>query len=128
MDKGFLYKLIGLTLTLAGLIFILNTIHLFDGYVSFVWTSLIFLVCTTIIVYFIMLRALSMKEHSNFVVAFGTGFAIKSFASLLFICYFIFYRPIGNHTFVLPFFFMYFAYTGLLVWDLWHESRKKPLP
>ncbi len=128
MHTGFLYKLIGLTLVLAGLIFIFNMLHVFDGFQSFVWISLVFLVVTTILVFFIMQRAMAMKEHSNFVVAFGTGFAIKSFLSLAFLCYFIFYKPIANHNFVFPFFFMYFAYTGLLVWDLWQMSKQKPLP
>ena len=128
MNKGFLYKLIGLTLILAGVIYLLQTQHVFDAFQSFVWISLGFLTLTTIVVYFIMLRAMAMKEHSNFVVAFGTGFAIKSFASLAFLCYFIFYKPIADHNFVLPFFLMYFAYTGLLVWDLWQQSKQKPLP
>jgi hypothetical protein len=128
MNKGFLYKLLGLTLILTGIIFFCDTLHLFEAYQSFVWQSLIFLTLTTILVHYIMLRAMAMKEHSNFVVAFGTGFAIKSFASLAFLCYFIFYRPIADHSFVLPFFFMYFAYTGILVWDLWQQSKRKPLP
>ena len=128
MNKGFLYKLIGLTLILAGVIYLVQTQHVFDAFQSFVWISLGFLTLTTIVVYFIMLRAMAMKEHSNFVVAFGTGFAIKSFASLAFLCYFIFYKPIADHNFVLPFFLMYFAYTGLLVWDLWQQSKRKPLP
>ena len=128
MKKQFLYLLTGLTLVLAGAIFILNTLHVFDGFTSFVWTSLVFLFLTTVLVYFIMLRAMAMKEHSNFVIAFGTGFAIKSFASLIFLCYFIFFKPITNHYFIAPFFAMYFAYTALLVWDLWQESKKKPLP
>ena len=128
MVKTFLYKLIGLTLVLAALIFLLNTQHLFDAFLPFVWMSLVFLTLTTILVYLIMHRAMTMKEHSNFVVAFGTGFAIKSFASLAFLCYFIFYKPIADHHFVFPFFFMYFAYTGLLVWDLWQYSKRKPLP
>ena len=128
MNKGFLYKLIGLTLILAGVIYLLQTQHVFDAFQSFVWISLGFLTLTTIVVYFIMLRAMAMKEHSNFVVAFGTGFAIKSFASLAFLCYFIFYKPIADHNFVLPFFLMYFAYTALLVWDLWQQSKQKPLP
>jgi hypothetical protein len=75
-----------------------------------------------------MERAMAMKAHSNFVAAFGTGFAIKSFASLAFISYFIFFQPIKDSNFIFPFFFMYFAYTGLLVWDIWQTSRRKPLP
>ena len=128
MLKDFLYKFLGLTLIMAVGIFLLDRLKVFDGYVSFVWISLAFLVVISVLVYFIMLRAMAMKQHSNFVVAFGTGFAIKSFASLAFLCYFIFYRPIADHTFVFPFFFMYFAYTALLVWDLWQLSKQKPLP
>jgi len=128
MQKDFLYKFIGLTLILAGLIYIFIRLGVFAGYGPFVWISLAFLAIISVIVYFIMLRAMEMKEHSNFVIAFGTGFAIKSFASLAFLCYFIFYRPIADHSFIIPFFVMYFAYTGLLVWDLWQLSKKKPLP
>lgn len=128
MNKSFLIKLSVLTLVLAAAIYILDTQHVFEGFGSFVWTSLVFLVVITILVYLIMLRAMAMKEHNNFVVAFGTGFMIKAFASLAFISYFIFYRPIANHNFVFPFFVMYFAYTGLLVWDIWQMSQQKPLP
>lgn len=128
MQNGFLYRLIGLTLVLAGLIFILQTLHVFAGFESFVWSSLVFLTLITILVYFIMLRAMAMKAHSNFVAAFGTGFAIKTAASLGFICYFIFFKPIKDSNFIFPFFFMYFAYTGLLVWDIWQTSKRKPLP
>lgn len=128
MNKVFFFKLSGLTLVLAGLIYLLSTLHIFDNYLSFVWLSLGFLTITTIVVYLIMLRAMAMKQHSNFVVAFGTGFAIKSFLSLAFLCYFIFFKPIADHNFVFPFFFMYFAYTALLVWDIWQISKIKPLP
>ena len=128
MYKSFVTKAFGLTVILAALIYGLRSNDFFNDYRAFVWISLLFLFITTIIVYFIMLRAMSIKEHSNFVVAFGTGFAIKSFASLIFLCYYIFVKPISNHHFVFPFFAMYFAYTALLVWDLWQDSKKKPLP
>jgi hypothetical protein len=128
MNSGFLFKLLGLTLSIIGLILICNALHLTDGFVAFVWSSLIFMNIITVLVYLIMLRALAMKAHSNFVAAFGTGFAIKSVASLGFICYFIFFQPIKDTNFIFPFFFMYFAYTGLLVWDIWQASKKKPLP
>ncbi len=128
MHKGFIYQLVALTLILAGVIFILDRVHLFDGFQSFVWVSLVFLTITTILVYCIMQRAMAMKAHANFVIAFGTGFAIKSLASLAFICYFIFIQPIRDSNFIFPFFFMYFAYTGLLVWDIWQSTKAKPLP
>jgi hypothetical protein len=128
MQNGFLFRLLGLTLVLAGIIFICQTLHIFAGFEAFVWVSLVFLTLITILVYFIMLRAMAMKAHSNFVAAFGTGFAIKSLASLAFICYFIFFKPIKDSNFIFPFFFMYFAYTGLLVWDIWQTSKRKPLP
>jgi hypothetical protein len=127
MNTSFIIKLSVLTLVLASAIFILDTQHVFAGYQSFVWTSLVFLVVITVLVYLIMLRAMAMKEHNNFVVAFGTGFVIKAFASLAFISYFIFYRHITQYV-VLPFFVMYFAYTALLVWDIWQMSQQKPLP
>jgi hypothetical protein len=128
MSKSFLTKLFGLTVIIAAIIYGLRVNDFFDDYRGFVWTSLIFLSLTTVAVYFIMLRAMAMKAHSNFVVAFGTGFAIKSLASLAFLCYYIYIKPIPNHNFVFPFFIMYFAYTGLLVWDLWQQSKRKPLP
>ena len=128
MYKNFLIKLLVITAILTLSTYILCHRDFFYGYQSFVWTSLAFLAIVTIIVYVIMMRAMTMKEHSNFVIAFGTGFAIKSFASLAFICYFIFFQPIVNKNFVFPFFIMYFIYTGLLVSDIWTMSRKKPLP
>src|SRR5665213_629257 len=128
MHNKFLTKLLGLTLIIAVIISVLIANDFFATYQSFVWISLIFLTLTTILVYFIMARAMAMKEHANFVVAFGTGFAIKSLLSLAFICYFIFVRPIADHHFVFPFFIMYFTYTGLLVRDLWQKSKRKPLP
>jgi hypothetical protein len=124
----FLSELFGLTLVLAVLIRVLISWDFFATYQPFVWASLVFLALTTIGVYFIMLRAMAMQTHTNFVIAFGTGFAIKSFASLAFICYFIFFRPIADHRFVFPFFIMYFAYTALLIWDIWQSSKRKPLP
>lgn len=128
MHNKFLIQLFGLTFVIAALLYALKEYGFFVNYPSFVWYSLIFLTLTTIVVYFIMQRAMSMKEHSNFVAAFGMGFAIKSFASLAFICYFIFFKPIKDSNFIFPFFFMYFAYTGLLVWDIWQSSRGKKLP
>jgi hypothetical protein len=128
MNRNFLIKLFILTLLLSASILILDMLHVFDGFQSFVWISLVFLVVITIVVYLIMLRAMAMKAHTNFVAAFATGFGIKSLASLAFISYFIFFRPIANHNFVIPFFVMYFTYTGLLVWDIWQISQQKPLP
>ena len=128
MFTNFLSKLAILTLILALTIFLLCRREFFYGYQPFVWTSLVFLSVITLLIYLIMMRALSMKGHTNFVIAFGTGFAIKSFASLAFICYFIFFQPIVNRNFIFPFFAMYFIYTGLLVSHLWQMSKKKPLP
>jgi hypothetical protein len=124
----FLSQLSGLTLIIAVVLYVMIGDGFFKDYPSFVWISLAFLVVTTIVVYLIMVRAMAMKAHANFVAAFATGFAIKSFASLAFISYFIFFRPIADHYFILPFFAMYFTYTGLLVWDIWQESKRKPLP
>jgi hypothetical protein len=128
MYQKFLVKLLILTALVAVGIYFFIRGDFFVGYRSFVWESLAFLVAVTVIVYFIMQRALAMKEHGNFVIAFGTGFGIKSFASLAFLCYFIFFQPIVNKNFVFPFFVMYFLYTGLLVSDIWVMSKKKPLP
>ena len=127
MYKNFYIKLLTLTLILALTIYILCNRTFFTGYQSFVWISLAFLALVTLAVHVIMMRALAMKEHTNFLIAFGTGFAIKSFASLAFISYFIFFQPIVNKTFIYPFFIMYFMYTGLLISHIWQIS-KKPLP
>ena len=126
MYKNFYIKLLTLTLILALTIYILCNRTFFTGYQSFVWISLAFLALVTLAVHVIMMRALAMKEHTNFLIAFGTGFAIKSFASLAFISYFIFFQPIVNKTFIYPFFIMYFMYTGLLISHIWQIS-KKPL-
>ena len=128
MNNGFLIKLGVLTAILALSIFILCQRGFFMGYQSFVWTSLVFLSLITLVIHLIMMRALAMKGHTNFVIAFGTGFAIKSFASLAFICYFIFFQPIVSRNFIFPFFAMYFIYTGLLVSQIWQQSKKNPLP
>ena len=128
MHKSFFLKLWGLTFVIGGLIYILATMGYFANYLSFVWTSLVFLFLTTVSVYFIMLRAMDMKDHTNFVAAFGASFGLKSLASLAFICYYIFIAPIADKHFVYPFFAMYFAFTGMLVWHLFQMSRQKPLP
>lgn len=128
MLKNFAIKLILLTAILALAVWILLTQGFFAGYQTFVWTSLGFLSVITMFTYIIMDRALEMKGHTYFMMAFGAGFGIKSLASLMFLCYFIFFQPIVNKYFILPFFFMYFIYTGLMVSSIWQSSRRKPLP
>ncbi|MCW3127323.1 MAG: hypothetical protein JWO03_2981 [Bacteroidetes bacterium] len=128
MYKNFFLKLLTLTIIAALSVWILQERSFFVGYLSFVWISLAFLTCVTFAVYLIMMRALAMKAHTNFIIAFGTAFAIKSFASLAFLSYFIFFQPIVNKNFIFPFFAMYFLYTGLLVSHIWLISKKKPLP
>jgi hypothetical protein len=128
MFKNFALKLVLLTVTLALIIWILQTREFFAGYQSFVWISLVFLSFVTVGTYVIMDRALEMKGHTYFMIAFAAGFGIKSLASLMFLSYFIFFQPIVNKFFILPFFFMYFIYTGLMVSSSWQASRKKPLP
>lgn len=128
MMKGFFVKLVILTLFSAGVLYALDSQGFFTTYESFVWISLAFMFGVTTLVYLIFLRALAIKDHSSFMMAFGSAFAIKSFASLAFVSYFIFFRPIEDKYFILPFFGLYFAYTGLLVFHLWQITKRKPLP
>ncbi len=126
--KGFFVKLVVLTLFSAGVLYALDSQGFFTAYESFVWISLAFMFGVTALVYLIFLRALAIRDHSSFMMAFGSAFAIKSFASLAFVSYFIFFRPIEDKYFILPFFGLYFAYTGLLVFHLWQITKRKPLP
>lgn len=126
--KGFFVKLVILTLFSAGVLYALDSQGFFTTYESFVWISLAFMFGVTTLVYLIFLRALAIEDHSSFMMAFGSAFAIKSFASLAFVSYFIFFRPIEDKYFILPFFGLYFAYTGLLVFHLWQITKRKPLP
>ncbi|MBS1683451.1 MAG: hypothetical protein JSS76_01765 [Bacteroidetes bacterium] len=128
MMKGFFLKLGVLTLLSGLVLFAIESQGFFADYQSFVWISLGFMFGVTALVYLIFLRALAIKDHSSFMMAFGSAFAIKSFASLAFVSYFIFFRPIENKYFILPFFGLYFAYTGLLVFHLWQITKRKPLP
>lgn len=128
MKSAFIFKLLGLSAVLAVLIFVFNSLHVFAGFESFAWASLVFMTGITILMYFIMHRAMAMKGHNNFLAAFTMGFAIKSLASLAFICYFIYIKPIANTYFILPFFIMYFIYTGMVVWDIWQSAKNNPLP
>ncbi len=126
--KGFFVKLVILTVFSAGVLYALDSQGFFAAYESFVWISLAFMLGVTALVYLIFLRALAIKDHSSFMMAFGSAFAIKSFASLAFVSYFIFFRPIEDKYFILPFFGLYFAYTGLLVLHLWQITKRRPLP
>lgn len=126
--KGFFLKLVLLTVLSGLVLFALQSQGFFAAYQSFVWISLAFMFGVTALVYLIFLRALAIKEHASFMMAFGSAFGIKSFASLAFVSYFIFFRPIEDKYFILPFFSLYFAYTGLLVFHLWQITKRKPLP
>ena len=128
MLGNFFIKLSILTLIAAGTIWLFISQGFFAGYQSFVWMSLGFLTIITAIVYLMMERALAMKGHTYFMAAFGAAFAIKSLLSLAFISYFIFFQPIVDKNFVIPFFVMYFLYTGVLVSHIWTVTRRKPLP
>ena len=128
MNSSFFLKTLGLTFILAAVIYFCKSLHLFDDFGSFVWISLAFLSLTTLAVHMIVQQAMAMKAHYDFLVWFGVAFALKSLGSLVFLCYFIFICPIADRYFILPFFLMYFMFTGLLVWHIWQESRQKPLP
>ena len=124
MLRNFLVKLIGLTVVLTSINFFLLPYAFFEHFRGFVWLSLGFLAVSTLLVYLIIARAMTMQSHSNFVAAFGTAFGMKAFGALLFISYFIFIQPIADHNFIFPFFAYYFIYTGLLMWQVWVEQRK----
>jgi hypothetical protein len=123
MLRSFLLQLFGLSLLIAGILFYVVKTPYFEAFATFSWVSLVFLMCSTLLVYLILLRAMKMKSHSSFVSAFGVAFATKSLGSMIFLCYFIFVKPIGDNHFIVPFFAMYFAYTGLLMWQVWKQSK-----
>ncbi len=114
--KRFLLK-IGTATSLAAIaINVLQTqTELFDGFGFFVWYSLFFLAALTIVSFALLLRGLAMKGNEYFMQYFGAMFGLKVFSALIFVCYFIYVQPIGNKKFVLPFFALYFLFTGLLV-------------
>ena len=128
MQRSFYLNLLGLTAILAGIFYFIQGLDFFKGFLNFVWISIAFLVLSTVVTYYFMMRAMAMKEHKNFLVAFSAGFGLKALAAIIFLCYFIFIDRISDVHFILPFFFMYFAYTGILVWQVWQQSKKKPLP
>jgi hypothetical protein len=128
MHRSFYLSLLGLTTILAGGIFLVQGLPFFQGFKNFMWISLAFLALSTLVTYYFMIRAMAMKGHKNFVTAFGIGFALKSLGALAFLCYFIYIDHIPDNHFILPFFFMYFTYTAMLVWQVWQQSKAHPLP
>ena len=90
--KGFFVKLVILTVFSAAVLYVLQSQGSFAGFENFVWMSLGFMFVVTALVHLIFLRALAIRDHSSFMMAFGSAFAIKSFASLAFVSYFIFFR------------------------------------
>ena len=123
MFRSFLFKLLGLTAVLAGGNFFILPHAFFEQFRGFVWLSLGFLALSTLVVYLIIARAMTMQSQRNFVAAFGTAFAFKAFGALVFLAYFIFINPISDHNFIFPFFAYYFIYTGLLMWQVWTEQK-----
>lgn len=88
---------------------------LLHGFDDFVWYSLFFLAVLTLVSFSLLLRGLAMKGNEYFMQYFGAMFGLKIFSALIFVCFFIYIQPIANKKFVLPFFVLYFLFTGLLV-------------
>lgn len=114
--KRFLLKIGTVTSLAAIVVNVLQTqTKLFDGFGFFVWYSLFFLAALTLFSFALLLRGLAMKGNGFFMQYFGAMFGLKVFSALIFVCYFIYVQPIKNTNFVLPFFVLYFLFTGLLV-------------
>lgn len=122
----FFVKLLLLTALCAALIFLLQsqTPYIAD-FADFSWLSLMFLVAVTLVSFYLLQVGLKLKGHSQFVQYFGAMFGFKVFASLLFMCYFIYIEPIQNNHFVLLFFALYGLFTGLLVSEAWQILKEK---
>ncbi len=114
--KRFFLK-VGIVSSLAAMvIYVLQTqTQLLSGFDFFVWYSLFFIAVLTLISYALLLRGLAMKGNHFFMQYFGAMFGLKVLSALIFVCYFIDVQPIENKKFVLPFFVLYFLFTGLLV-------------
>ena len=91
----------------------------------FTWYSLVFMSVLTLFSFALLQRGLSIKGHAFFMQYFGAMFAIKVFAALLFVCWFIYVEPIGNKQFVFPFFMLYLLFTGLLVVEAMRILKRK---
>ncbi len=122
----FLIKLMVVSLLAAVVIFLLQSnTNLIADFVNFSWLSLLFLVAVTLVSYYLLQIGLKLKGHAQFMQYFGAMFGFKIFASLLFVCYFIFVEPIANNKFVLLFFALYGVFTGVLVSEAWQILKQK---
>lgn len=116
MFKRFFLKIGILTSLAAMIIYVLQSqTALLHGFDDFVWYSLFFLAVLTLVSFSLLLRGLAMKGNEYFMQYFGAMFGLKIFSALIFVCFFIYIQPIANKKFVLPFFVLYFLFTGLLV-------------
>ncbi len=116
MFRRFFLKIGILTSLAAMVIYVLQSqTALLYGFDDFVWYSLFFLAVLTLVSFSLLLRGLAMKGNEYFMQYFGAMFGLKIFSALIFVCYFIYIQPIANKKFVLPFFVLYFLFTGLLV-------------
>jgi hypothetical protein len=114
--KRFFLKIGILTSLAAMIIYVLQSqTALLHGFDDFVWYSLFFLAVLTLVSFSLLLRGLAMKGNEYFMQYFGAMFGLKIFSALIFVCFFIYIQPIANKKFVLPFFVLYFLFTGLLV-------------
>ncbi|HRP39543.1 MAG: hypothetical protein KF706_03240 [Chitinophagales bacterium] len=122
----FFVKLLVLSLLCAVAIYLLETKTQFiTDFINFSWLSLMFLIAVTLVSFYLLQIGLQLKGHSQFMQYFGAMFGFKVFASLLFVCYFIFVEPITNKHFALVFFALYGLFTGLLVSEAWQILKEK---
>lgn len=124
----FVIKLGIVSLLAAVVIYLLQTqTQLINDFADFSWYSLMFLFVVSAISFYLLQTGLRIKGHAQFMQYFGAMFGFKVFASLIFVCYFIYVKPIENNHFVLVFFALYGLFTGLLVSEAWQILKEKKL-
>jgi len=120
----FIKKLAVVATLLALVLFFITDTSYFQEFLIFTWVSWIFLTILTALVFFIYYQGTQMQDQSRFMGIFAVSIALKFFAALIFLSYFIFIDPIKDHNFILPFFAMYFIYTALMMWEVWSKSKQ----
>lgn len=124
----FVIKLGIVSLLAAVVIYLLQTqTQLINDFADFSWYSLMFLLVVSAISFYLLQTGLRIKGHAQFMQYFAAMFGFKVFASLIFVCYFIYVEPIENNHFVLVFFGLYGLFTGLLVSEAWQILKEKKL-
>lgn len=122
--RAFIKKLAILATILAVVLFFVTDTTYFQDFLIFTWVSWVFLTVLTAVVFFIYYQGMKMEDQSRFMGIFGVSIALKFFGSLVFLAYFIFIDPIRDHNFIMPFFAMYFLYSGLMMWEVWSNNKQ----